>query len=100
MSFGYSVLAARDVDDAIRLFESRGDSIDLLLTDVVMPRMNGRDLARTLQDERPDLRVVYMSGYADSAIVRGGTLEPGLMFLQKPFTREGLGRKIRDALDV
>jgi len=95
---GYTVLVAANADQALRLFE--GDaSIDLLLTDVVMPGGNGPALAKRLVERRPALRVIYMSGYTDEAIVHHGVLDPRIAFLRKPFTSEALGRKVREALD-
>jgi two-component system cell cycle sensor histidine kinase/response regulator CckA len=95
---GYTVLVAANANEAIALFERNG-SVDLLLTDVVMPGASGPELANQLIERRPALRVVYMSGYTDEAIVHHGILEPGVIFLNKPFTSETLGRKVRDALD-
>ena len=82
----------------MRLFE-RHPSIDVLLTDVVMPGASGPELTRQLLNERPSLRVVYMSGYTDDAIVRNGLISEGGHFLQKPFTPLGLTKKVRDVLD-
>jgi two-component system cell cycle sensor histidine kinase/response regulator CckA len=95
---GYTVLVAANADEALALFERNG-SIDVLLTDVVMPGVSGPELTRQLIERRPTLRVVYMSGYTDEAIVHHGILEPGVIFLNKPFTSETLGQKVRDALD-
>jgi nitrogen-specific signal transduction histidine kinase/CheY-like chemotaxis protein len=95
---GYTVLAAGDGAEAARLAAECGE-IDLLLTDVIMPQMSGRALAEGLMRERPGLRVLYMSGYTDDAIVHHGVLEPGTHFLSKPFTQEGLLEKVRDVLD-
>ena len=95
---GYTVLVAGNADRAIQLFEEN-PSIDLLLTDVVMPGVSGPELTRLLVERRPSLKVIYMSGYTDEAIVHHGVLDPGIDFLHKPFTSEELGRKIRDVLD-
>jgi two-component system cell cycle sensor histidine kinase/response regulator CckA len=95
---GYTVLVAANADEALTLFERNG-SIDVLLTDVVMPGASGPELTKQLIERRPTLRVVYMSGYTDEAIVHHGILEPGVIFLNKPFTSETLGQKVRDALD-
>ena len=85
--------------EALALAERHEGPIHLLLTDVVMPEMNGRELARHLASLRPEVRVLYMSGYADEAIARHGVLDPGTAFLQKPFTPDGLARKVREVLD-
>jgi CheY-like chemotaxis protein len=95
---GYRVLLAANAEEALRLFE-RNASIDLVLTDVVMPGASGPELIRRLVEERPALKVIYMSGYTDEAIAHHGVLDPGIAFLQKPFTSEALGRKIREVLD-
>jgi CheY-like chemotaxis protein len=95
---GYTVLVAGNADEALQLFE-QNPSIDVVLTDVVMPGGNGPELARRLVERRPGLKVIYMSGYTDDAIVQHGVLKPGIAFLHKPFTLEGLGRKIREVLD-
>jgi FixJ family two-component response regulator len=70
-----------------------------MVTDVVMPGIDGPELAKLLAAKRPDMRVLYVSGYADHAIVQHGHLEPGLAFLQKPFTANGLAQKVREVLD-
>ena len=73
--------------------------IDLLVTDVIMPGMNGREMARVLAAQRPQMRVLYMSGYTDAAIAQQGILPPGTAFLSKPFTPNVLARKVREVLD-
>ena len=95
---GYRVLVAANADEALRLFEAHA-SIDLLLTDVVMPGASGPELGRRLVGERRALRVIYMSGYTEDAIVHHGVLRPGIAFLNKPFTSETLGGKIREVLE-
>ena len=95
----YRVLVAASGAEALALAERHEGPIHLLLTDVVMPEMNGRELAHRLASLRPDARVLYMSGYADEAIAQHGVLDPGTAFLQKPFTPDGLARKVREVLD-
>jgi CheY-like chemotaxis protein len=95
---GYTVLVASNADEALRLFEEH-PSIDLLLTDVVMPGASGPELTRQLVARRPALKVVYMSGYTEEAIVQHGVLKPGIAFLHKPFTSDTLVRKLREVLD-
>ena len=96
---GYTVLAAPSGADALARAAQHGATIHLLLTDVVMPGMSGRDLADRLTAQRPGIRVLYISGYTDNAIVRHGMLEPGLAYLQKPFRPDALVRKVREVLD-
>jgi two-component system cell cycle sensor histidine kinase/response regulator CckA len=95
---GYTVLVAANADEALRLFEQH-PSIDLLLTDVVMPGPSGPELTKRLVENRRALRVIYMSGYTEEAIVQHGVLKPGIAFLHKPFTSETLGQKIREVLE-
>ncbi len=97
---GYRVLVANDGDHALRVAESHYGIIDLLLTDVVMPRANGRRVAEQLRMLRPNVRVLYMSGYTDDAIVHHGVLEPGISLLEKPFTELALARAVRERLDA
>lgn len=96
---GHRVLVADTVTDAVRLSETHQGKIDLLLTDVVMAGATGPQLARLLLVQRPDLRVMYMSGYTDGTVVSEGVLEGNPSFLQKPFSGELLVRKVRTALD-
>ncbi|HTW25052.1 MAG TPA: PAS domain S-box protein [Candidatus Baltobacteraceae bacterium] len=98
--YGYRVLEACDGNQALRLSDQSADEIQLLLTDVVMPGISGRTLADQLKQKRPDIKVVFMSGYTGQQVGGKEILEPGSAFLQKPFTREGLARKVREALDV
>ena len=95
---GYSVLSAEMPGEAIRLAKEHDGEIQLLITDVVMPEMNGRDLARNLQSLYPDIRRLFMSGYTANVIAHHGVLDPGVHFLQKPFSVQDLGAKIREAL--
>jgi len=97
---GYKVTAAANAGEAVLLVEEVGLNPDLIITDVVMPTMSGKQLVDRLQRARPDLKVLYMSGYTDDAIVHYGILDPGTPFLQKPFTRHALGMKIRELLDT
>ena len=96
---GYRVLRAPDGQAALELARGHPAAINLLLTDVVMPGMTGRELAEALTAVRPGLRVLYMSGYTDDAVVRHGVLEEGMPFLQKPFTPRALASKVREVLD-
>jgi len=95
---GYIVLDAHDAACALQLSTETGDAIDLLLTDVVMPGMSGRQLADELSPRRPEMRVLYMSGYTDGAVAAHGALESGISVLHKPFTRDQLVRRVEDAL--
>lgn len=96
---GYTVKTARRPDKAIDIAQSCQGKIDLLLTDVVMPVMNGRELAKRIEDLIPGLRCLYMSGYTANGIVHQAVLEDGVCFLPKPFSIRDLARKVREALD-
>ena len=95
---GYAVEVAAHPREALELVERSPGRLDLLLTDVIMPGMSGRDLARALLERQPDLRVLYVSGYAGEAVTRVGGLEPGQRFLQKPFSERDLLRHVAEAL--
>lgn len=97
---GYKVLEAESGADAIRISDATGSHIDLLLTDVVMPGMSGRNVADELLKKRPGMRVLFMSGYTGQTVGQHGVLAEGSLFLQKPFTRDTLAIKIRQALDA
>lgn len=97
---GYVVLEASNGDDALKICAGHKGKIDLLVTDVMMPRMSGRELADRLTALRPDLRVLYVSGYTDDAMLSSGSFPSGTAFLQKPFTLGSLLGKVREVLDV
>jgi PAS domain S-box-containing protein len=96
---GYTVLEANNGSEAIHISQQHTGPLQLLLTDVVMPGMNGRVLAGHITAQRPPIKVVYMSGYTGQAVGAHGALEEGSFFLQKPFSRDGLVSKVRQALD-
>jgi len=96
---GYTVLEASTGKEALNLCEQYGRTIHLMLTDVVMPQMSGRELAEQMAIFKPEIKVLYMSGYTDDAILRHGTLDADLAFIQKPFSPDALVRKVRDVID-
>jgi CheY-like chemotaxis protein len=96
---GYTVLEAGDATEALAVAEDHGKPIDLLLSDVIMPNAGDTPLIDRLRRIHPDLRVLYMSGYTDDAIIHHGVLDEGTAFLQKPFTPQALAQKVRDVLD-
>ncbi len=98
-SYGYTVLEALTTEHALRICREREQAIHLILTDLIMPDMGGRELAAFLRAIRPGTKVVFMSGYTDEAVVHHGMLEPGTPFLQKPFSPAVLARKLRAVLD-
>jgi PAS domain S-box-containing protein len=98
-SRGYDVLETKGANDALEIGERHKKHIHLLLTDVVMPQMSGKELAEHLAPLHPETKVLYMSGYADHAVVQHGLLNPGTVFLQKPFTPDALTLKVREVLD-
>jgi CheY-like chemotaxis protein len=98
-SHGYTVLEATNGGEALLACERHAGPIHLLLTDVVMPRLSGRELAERIGPMRPEMRVMYMSGYTDDAIIRHGVLDADTVLLQKPFTADVLARRVRERLD-
>lgn len=97
---GYKVLQAGSGEEAVRLFTRYKEPIDLLITDVVMPMLSGKDLADQIKSVHPETKVLYMSGYTDEAIVHHGIVDADIEFIQKPFTERALTRKIREVLDA
>jgi DNA-binding NtrC family response regulator len=97
---GYTVLEARNGEEAIAVAQEYQGPIHILLTDLVMPRMGGKRLATVMTRARPDLRVLFMSGYAEEPLPRPEARESSVAFLQKPFSPLGLTRKVREVLDV
>ena len=96
---GYRVLEAADGDEAARVAAGHDGPIHLLITDVVMPGAGGRAVAERITERFPTIRVIYVSGYTDDAVIRHGVLREGVNFVQKPFTPAALARKVRDVLD-
>jgi CheY-like chemotaxis protein len=97
---GYRVLVASAPDEALRVLASSSTPVSLLLTDVIMPKMSGRELARICHAQCPELRVLYMSGYTNDAVGQDGLLERGLAFIQKPFAGPVLLQRVRAVLDT
>ena len=96
---GYTVLSASRPGEAIRLAEAHPGEIHLLMTDVVMPEMNGRDLAKNLLSFYPNLKRLFMSGYTANVIAHHGVLDPGVNFIQKPYRPQVLAQTVRSRLD-
>jgi len=96
---GYKVLTAEDGEDALRISKEHEGSIDLMITDVVMPKISGKETAERMQALYPHMKVIFMSGYTDNVINHHGVLTPELNFIEKPFTSKGLARKVREVLD-
>ena len=97
-SYGYNVIEANDGDEGLEICRQMAEAIDLVLTDVVMPRMGGRELANRVWRVRPEMRFLFMSGYTDNALSMNGVLEPHVRFIEKPFSLEGLAKRVREVL--
>ncbi len=95
-AMGHAVVTACHGEDALRVFEQRDREFDLLITDVVMPNMSGQEIASRIREQRPDMKVLYMSGYPDNGLVQDGILTDGINFLQKPFSATLLRKKVRE----
>ena len=98
-NFGYTVLCAQSPEEAIELARHHSDGIQLMITDVVMPIMNGLELKEQIIKIIPDIMTIFMSGYTSDVIIHHGILEGEVHYLPKPFSVEGLGAKVRDVLD-
>ena len=96
---GYQVLEAVDGEDAVRISRNYHHDIHLLVSDMVMPNMNGRDLAKQMHEMYPEMKTLYMSGYTANVIAHHGVLDEGINFIQKPFARGDLSIRIREVLD-
>jgi two-component system, cell cycle sensor histidine kinase and response regulator CckA len=97
---GYSVLAVEQGGEAIALSEDAHQHIDLLVADLNLPDMSGRELAQRVRINRPEMKLLYMSGYGDTAVAEWGIVPQGMLFLAKPFTPSALAAKVRELLDV
>jgi DNA-binding response OmpR family regulator len=95
---GYRVMEAENGESGIAAAARYDGKIDLVITDVVMPGMGGRELVKQLAETRPNTKVLYLSGYTEDAIINEGSIESGAGFLQKPFTLQNLSRKVREVL--
>jgi len=98
-SFGYQVLVAATPGEALQIAKEQAEAIHLLMTDVIMPGMNGRDLVQKMSDLSPELRHLFMSGYTSDVIAHHGVLDAGVNYIQKPFSLRDLADKVREALD-
>ena len=97
-AYGYQVIEAENAGEALLLCERESGRIDLILTDVVMPGLSGREMADGLKQRRPGIKVLFMSGYTDDTVVHQGALENGAEFIQKPFSPDQLAIKVREIL--
>ncbi len=96
---GYAVIAVPDAEEGQQVLAQHSGTVHLLLTDLVLPGMNGREFARVATAARPGLRVLYMSGYPSDAVGIAGCLDPGVAFIAKPFTAAAIAARVREVLD-
>ena len=96
---GYLVIHAGDSEEAMKISKKFNNKIHLLLTDLILPGLNGRELSEQLAKKRKDMKVLFISGYSDDVIAKHGMIDEGLSFMQKPFTASSLGMKIREVLE-
>ncbi|MCE5284184.1 MAG: response regulator [Deltaproteobacteria bacterium] len=96
---GYRVLAAEDVDHGVRTVKEHPGPVHLLLTDVIMPHLSGMELYELIKPQRPEIKVLFMSGYTGNVIAHHGILEEGVNFIRKPFSLQALSQKVRQILD-
>lgn len=96
---GYKVIEARSAESALQLFRGEKDRVDIIVSDIVLPRMSGLALVKEMQQLKPDVRVLYVSGYTENAFLQAGTFDPGMELLEKPFAPEALVRRVRAILD-
>ena len=97
---GYTVLVARNGREGVEVATKNGDRIDLIVTDVIMPVLGGKDMINEIQPILPQVPVMFMSGYTDDALAEHGVLEPGIFFIEKPFSPARLTYKVREILDA
>lgn len=97
---GYSVTVTADGTEALRAFAAAPHGIDLVVTDLIMPGMNGRELVQAIHQIRPEVKALYISGYTEDEIIRRGLQDPGVAFLHKPFTANQLADEVRSLLDA
>ena len=99
LKHGYTVREARNGEEALNLYRQHAHSVELIVSDMVMPEMTGRELAQAIRALDPELAMLFMSGYTEDAVMRQSFLEPGTAFIEKPFTPAAFARKVREVLD-
>ncbi|MEJ2053986.1 MAG: response regulator, partial [Calditrichaceae bacterium] len=98
-NFVYTVVTASNGEEALRIYDKHNRKFDLLLTDVIMPLMSGRQLADEIRQKNAEIKILFFSGYTDDSIVHHGVLDEGTEFIQKPYSNIGLAQKVRSVLD-